>query len=70
MLSGKDKKEKLLVFDPSFISKSGKHTYGLARYRNGKAQRAEKGLEDRLSGSHRCSGKHRLSSAGKANQAG
>ncbi|MFZ2783591.1 MAG: transposase [Sediminibacterium sp.] len=35
----------LLVFDPSFISKSGKHTYGLARYWNGKAQRAEKGLE-------------------------
>ncbi len=35
----------LLVFDPSFISKSGEHTYGLARYWNGKAQRAEKGLE-------------------------
>ena len=45
MLSGKGKKEMLLVFDPSFISKSGKHTYGLARYWNGKAQRAEKGLE-------------------------
>ncbi len=45
MLSGKKKKEMLLVFDPSFISKSGKHTYGLARYWNGKAQRAEKGLE-------------------------
>lgn len=45
MLSGKEKKEMLLVFDPSFVSKSGKHTYGLARYWNGKAQRAEKGLE-------------------------
>lgn len=45
MLSGREKQEKLLVFDPSFISKSGKHTYGLARYWNGKAQRAEKGLE-------------------------
>lgn len=45
MLSGKRKKEMLLVFDPSFISKSGKHTYGLARYWNGKGQRAEKGLE-------------------------
>jgi hypothetical protein len=45
MLRGRKKKEMLLVFDPSFISKSGKHTYGLARYWNGKAQRAEKGLE-------------------------
>ena len=43
MLSGKKKKEMLLVFDPSFISKSGKHTYGLARSWNGKVQRAEKG---------------------------
>ena len=45
MLPGKVKKEMLLVFDPSFIVKSGKQTYGLARYWNGKAQRAEKGLE-------------------------
>ena len=45
MLSGKAKKEMLLVFDPSFINKSGKHTYGLARFWNGKAQRAEKVLE-------------------------
>lgn len=45
MLSGKKKKELLLVFDPSFITKSGKDTYGLARYWNGKSQRAEKGLE-------------------------
>ena len=44
MLSEK-KKEMLLVFDPSFIRKSGKHTYGLAQYWNGKAQRSEKGLE-------------------------
>lgn len=42
MLPGKVKKEMLLVFDPSFIVKSGKQTYGLARYWNGKAQRAEK----------------------------
>ena len=45
MLRGNRQKERLLVFDPSFISKSGKHTYGLARYWNGKAQRSEKGLE-------------------------
>ena len=42
MLLCKDRKEMLLVFDPSFISKSGKHTYGLARYWNGKAQRQRK----------------------------
>jgi hypothetical protein len=35
MLSWKEKREMLLVFDPSFIRKSGKHTYGLARYWNG-----------------------------------
>jgi hypothetical protein len=35
----------LLVFAPSFIRKSGKDTYGLGRYWNGKVQRSEKGLE-------------------------
>ncbi|MFR1445727.1 hypothetical protein ACLUYJ_19370, partial [Acinetobacter baumannii] len=45
MLSGKESRERVLVFDPSFICKSGKHTYGLGRYWNGKAQRSEKGLE-------------------------
>lgn len=33
------------VHDPSFIEKSGKKTYGLGRYWNGSAGRAEKGLE-------------------------
>lgn len=37
--------EQVLAFDPSFVPKSGKHTYGLARFWNGTHGRAEKGLE-------------------------
>ena len=39
------KKECIAAFDPTFISKSGKHTYGLAKYWSGTAQQAKKGLE-------------------------
>lgn len=37
--------EKVLVFDPTYISKSGKKTYGLGKYWSGVAARALKGLE-------------------------
>jgi len=37
--------EQALVLDASFIPKSGKHTYGLARFWNGTQSRMEKGLE-------------------------
>ena len=37
--------EHVLAFDPSFVSKSGKHTYGLDMFWNGAGSRAEKGLE-------------------------
>jgi len=37
--------EQVLVLDASFIPKSGKHTYGLARFWNGTQSRTEKGLE-------------------------
>jgi len=37
--------EHVLAFDPSFISKSGKQTYGLDMFWNGAHSRAEKGLE-------------------------
>jgi hypothetical protein len=37
--------EQVLAFDPSFVPKSGKHTYGIARFWNGTHSRAEKGLE-------------------------
>jgi hypothetical protein len=39
------KHEHVLVFDPSFIPKSGKQTYGLDIFWNGAHSRAEKGLE-------------------------
>lgn len=35
----------ILAGDASFIHKSGKHTYGLARFWNGSASRSERGLE-------------------------
>ena len=38
-------KECIAAFDPSYISKSGKKTYGLAKYWSGTAQKAKKGLE-------------------------
>ena len=37
--------EHVLAFDPSFISKSGKQTYGLAMFWNGAHNRADKGVE-------------------------
>src|SRR3954454_10695161 len=38
-------KECILAFDPTFVSKSGKHTPGVYKFWNGSHQRAEKGLE-------------------------
>lgn len=37
--------EHVLAFDPSFVPKSGQHTYGLDMFWNGAHSRAEKGLE-------------------------
>lgn len=37
--------EPLLVFDPSYISKSGKYSYGIGKFYSGCAQRVEWGLE-------------------------
>lgn len=37
--------EIILAFDPSFVAKSGKKTYGLGHYWSGKDQRTKKGLE-------------------------
>jgi len=37
--------EQALAFDPSFVSKSGKQTYGLDKFWNGAHSRTEKGLE-------------------------
>lgn len=45
LFEGLSKKECIAAFDPTFISKSGKHTYGLAKYWSGTAQQAKKGLE-------------------------
>jgi hypothetical protein len=39
------KKKVIAVFDPSYIKKSGKKTYGLAKFYSGTAGRALKGLE-------------------------
>lgn len=38
-------KEIIAVFDPSYISKSGKHTFGVGMFWSGVSQRALKGLE-------------------------
>src|SRR4051812_17262957 len=38
-------KECILAFDPTFVSKSGRHTPGVYKFWNGSDQRAEKGLE-------------------------
>src|SRR4051795_8983749 len=38
-------KECILAFDPTFLSKSGRHTPGVYKFWNGAHQRAEKGLE-------------------------
>jgi len=37
--------EHILAFDPSFVPKSGKYTYGLDMFWNGAHSRAEKGME-------------------------
>ena len=37
--------DQVLAFDPSFVPKSGKHTPSLGRFWNGRAGRAEQGLE-------------------------
>ena len=37
--------ERIVAFDPTFIPKSGKQTYGLDYFWNGCHSRAEKGLE-------------------------
>ena len=41
---GKDR-ERIIAYDPSFITKSGKKTYGLDYFWNGSHRRSEKGLE-------------------------
>jgi Transposase DDE domain len=38
-------KECILAFDPTFLSKAGKHTAGVYKFWNGAHQRAEQGLE-------------------------
>lgn len=38
-------KERIIAFDPSFIAKSGKHTYGLSYFWSGCAQAVKKGIE-------------------------
>ena len=38
-------KECILAFDPTFVSKSGRHTPGVYQFWNGAHQRSEKGLE-------------------------
>ena len=40
-----DSHEHVLAFDPSFVPKSGKHTYGVDMFWHGAHNRAEKGLE-------------------------
>lgn len=38
-------KERIITFDPSYLPKSGKQTYGVGRFWSGSAQQAKKGLE-------------------------
>lgn len=45
LFAGLQKKECIAAFDPTFLSKSGKKTYGLAKYWSGTAQQVKKGLE-------------------------
>ena len=45
LLEGNTHKERLLAFDPSFISKSGKRTYGVGYFWSGSAQAVKRGLE-------------------------
>jgi len=44
----------IAAFDPCFIKKSGKHTYGLARFWSGTRQKALKGLEIGRLAFYRC----------------
>lgn len=37
--------ERIIAFDPSYLPKSGKHTYGVGRFWSGCAQQVKKGLE-------------------------
>ena len=39
------KSERVIAFDPTFVPKAGKHTFGKDRFWNGVKSRAEKGLE-------------------------
>lgn len=45
LLTEYTQKERLLAFDPSFISKSGKRTYGVGYFWSGCAQAVKRGLE-------------------------
>lgn len=45
LLEAHTQKERIWAFDPSFISKSGKHTYGLGYFWSGCAQAIKQGLE-------------------------
>lgn len=38
-------KERIITFDPSYLPKSGQHTYGIGRFWSGSAQQMKKGLE-------------------------
>lgn len=37
--------KRIITFDPSYLPKSGKHTYGVGRFWSGSAQQVKKGLE-------------------------
>ncbi|NER84877.1 MAG: IS4 family transposase, partial [Leptolyngbya sp. SIO1D8] len=41
----RDQSPQIALVDCTFLEKSGRHTYGLDWFYNGKTQRAEKGLE-------------------------
>lgn len=45
LINGYTGKERIIAFDPSFIAKSGKHTYGIGYFWSGCAQAMKKGLE-------------------------
>ena len=45
IVKGHCSNEVILAFDPTFISKSGKHTDGIGYFWSGKDQRAKKGIE-------------------------
>lgn len=45
LIQSKSACERILAFDPSYISKSGKQTFGIGRYWSGVAQQTKHGLE-------------------------